>query len=90
MIEESMIRLFEGKTFSRSVVKSLNDEVDAHSVFELAMPIATPLALPALFPWSGSSAGIVGGDGDLRGSFTLDPFRVVSKHLRLLIRTQDL
>jgi hypothetical protein len=50
MIEEYLIRLFEGKTFSGSVVESLQDGVDAHSVFKLAVPIATPLALPALFP----------------------------------------
>ena len=40
--------------------------VDTHPVFELSTPIIAPVALPALLPWSGSSTGIVGGDGDLR------------------------
>jgi hypothetical protein len=31
--------------------------VDAHSVFEFAAPIVAPIALTALFPWSGSSTG---------------------------------
>ena len=39
--------------------------VDAHPVFELSTPIVAPIALPALFPWSGSSTGIVGDDGNL-------------------------
>ena len=39
--------------------------VDAHPIFELPTPIIAPIALPALFPWSGSSTGIVGDDGDL-------------------------
>ena len=40
--------------------------IDAHPVSELSTPVIASIALPALFPWSGSSTGIVGGDGDLR------------------------
>jgi hypothetical protein len=40
--------------------------VDAHPVFELATPIVAPVSLLTLLPWSGSSTGIVDGDGDLR------------------------
>ena len=46
---------------------SINDSgslIDAYSVFELSTPIVASVAFPALFPWSGSSTGIVGGNED--------------------------
>ncbi len=39
--------------------------VDTHPVLDLSTPVIAPIALPALLPWSGSSTGIVGDDGDL-------------------------
>jgi hypothetical protein len=39
--------------------------VDTHPIFELSTLTEAPVALTALFPWSGSSTGIVDGDGDL-------------------------
>lgn len=52
-------------TQTLTLIRDRRPFVDAHPVFELTTPVITSIALPALFPWSGSSTGIIGGDGDL-------------------------
>ncbi len=39
--------------------------VNTYPVFNPSTPVIAPIALPALFPWSGSSTGIVDDNGDL-------------------------